>query len=61
LFACFQEPEGPYSLRPSGLKARLSDLFTPKNTHKSAKKDLQNAVFAAFLAKIMHDSLHLDA
>jgi hypothetical protein len=33
----------------------------PKNNQKSAKKNLPRAVFAAFLAKIMQDSLHLDA
>jgi hypothetical protein len=31
------------------------------STHKSAKKSLPSAVFAAFLAKFMHDSLYLDA
>jgi hypothetical protein len=40
------------------LKARPA---RPIYTHKSAKKNLQNAVFAAFLAKIMHDYLYLDA
>jgi hypothetical protein len=61
LYACFQEPEGPCSLRPSGQKARPARPIDPQKQPKICQKEPFYAVFAAFLAKNMHDYLYLDA
>jgi hypothetical protein len=57
----FRSLKAPAPSVLQGLKAQPASQIYPQKHPKICQKNLPRAVFAAFLAKIMQDSLHLDA